>query len=109
MRRALLTLVVLIVAAAIAGVLTTSPVPPPGATLVVHEGDTLAAVATRLARAGVIRSALAFRIAARVAGGARSLQPGEYHFPTPLTAPELLDLLASGGSRPELTIPEGLT
>jgi UPF0755 protein len=110
MRRALLVLVVLIVAtAAAAHFLTEPPVPPPGATLVVHEGDTLASVATRLARAGVIRSALAFRIAARLAGRDRSLQPGEYHFPAPLTAPELLDLLASGGSRPELTIPEGLT
>lgn len=110
MRRALLTLVVLIVAAAaIAGVLTAPPVPPPGATLVVHEGDSLASVATRLARAGVIRNALLFRIAARLAGRDRSLQPGEYAFTAPLTTPELLDLLASGGSQPELTIPEGLT
>jgi UPF0755 protein len=110
MRRALIALVVLLVAAAaIARLLAEPPVPPPGAALVVHEGDVLASVATRLERGGVIRSALLFRIAARLAGRDRRLQPGEYRFTAPLTTPQLLDLLASGGSRPELTIPEGLT
>jgi len=111
-RRALLITVVLIVLLAVgAGVrlLLMPPVPPAGAMLVVREGESLATVATRLEHAGVIRSALLFRAVARVSGRDRRLQPGEYRFATALTASELLDLLASGGTRPEVTVPEGLT
>jgi UPF0755 protein len=113
MRRTLLlalTLAGLLCAAAGAAYLLTSPpLPPPGAMLMVREGDSLAAVAARLERAGVIRNALVFRLRARVADLDRRLQPGEYHFTAPLGAAELLDLLATGGVHPEVTIPEGLT
>jgi len=85
------------------------PVPPAGARLVVREGDTLSAIATRLARLGVIRSALAFRLQARFAGRDRRLQPGEYRFDAALGTRAILDLLATGGVHAEVTIPEGLT
>jgi UPF0755 protein len=108
--RWVLVLALLALGAAAAGRwLVTPRVPPPGAMLVVREGDSLAAVATRLEHAGVIRNALLFRLRARVAGRDRRLQPGEYRFTTPLTMPELLDLLATGGPHGEVTIPEGLT
>ncbi len=110
MRRGLFALGVLLVAAVVVARVLIEPLAPPaGAGLVVHEGDGLASVATRLARAGVIRSALLLRITARVTGRDRSLQPGEYQFTTPLTMSEVLDRLASGGAHAELTIPEGLT
>ncbi len=113
MRRTLLVTLVLAAmlgGAAVAAYLVASPpLPPDGARLVVREGDTLSAIATRLARLGVIRSALAFRLQARFAGRDRRLQPGEYRFDTPLATTEILDLLATGGVHSELTIPEGLT
>jgi UPF0755 protein len=112
MRRSLLLALVLaglVGAVALIARLLTAPVPPLGAMLVVRDGDTLAAVATRLERAGVIRSALLFRLRARGAGRDRHLQPGEYRFAAPLGTPELLELLASGGAHPEVTIPEGFT
>ncbi len=112
MRRTLLLALVLAGLAAVVAVtlrLLTAPLPPPGAVLVVREGDTLAAVAARLERAGVIRSALLFRLRARVAGRDRQLQPGEYRFAEPLDTHQLLELLASGGPRREVTIPEGFT
>jgi UPF0755 protein len=112
MRRTLLLALVLAGLAAVVAVtlrLLTAPLPPPGAVLVVREGDTLAAVAARLERAGVIRSALLFRLRARIAGRDRQLQPGEYRFSEPLDTHQLLELLASGGPRREVTIPEGFT
>jgi len=109
-RRAIILVLMLAVAAA-AGAwwLVTPPTPPEGAALVVREGDVLASVAARLARDGVIRSALLFRVVARVTGRDRTLQPGDYDFPGPLAMTEVLDRLASGGAHAELTIPEGLT
>ena len=113
MRRVLLLGLVLLGvacgAAATAYLLARPPQPPAGATLIVRECETLATVATRLERAGVIRSALVFRTQARLAGVDRRLQPGEYHFSAPLGAAALRELLATGGTRPEVTIPEGLT
>ncbi|MBI3771036.1 MAG: endolytic transglycosylase MltG [Deltaproteobacteria bacterium] len=109
------TLLLALVFAGLAGVvavtlrLLTAPLPPPGAMLVVREGDTFATVAARLERAGVIRSAILFRLRARVAGRDRHLQPGEYRFAEPLDTHELLELLASGGPHREVTIPEGFT
>lgn len=114
MRRALLVATVVVAALVVAGgvairALTSPYTPPPGAMLIVREGDAFAAVAARLERAGIVRSALALRAFARFAGRDRRLQPGEYRFATPLTMAALLDILASGGSRPEVTVPEGLT
>jgi UPF0755 protein len=109
-RRALVVVLLLVVAtAAGAWLLARAPTPPEDATLVVREGDALASVATRLERAGVIRSALLFRVVARLSGRDRSLQPGDYDFPTPLTMTVILERLASGGAHAEVTIPEGLT
>jgi UPF0755 protein len=108
-RAVVVVLLVLAIAAAGAWLLTTPPTPPEEATLVVRAGDSLASVATRLERAGVVRSALLFRVVARVTGRDRSLQPGDYDFPAPLTMTEVLERLAGGGAHAELTIPEGLT
>jgi UPF0755 protein len=109
LRLAVLAGVVAAAAAIALRVLTSPPVPPPGAMLIVREGETLATVAARLERAGVVRSALAFRAYARLTGGDRRLQPGEYRFPAPLTMARLVDLLANGGTHPEVTVPEGFT
>jgi UPF0755 protein len=101
-----------VVVTALAGVtfVLTGPTPPPeGALVVVREGDSVAAIASRLRRAGVIRNALAFRLAARAYGLDRHLQPGEYPFTEARSVPEVARILASGSEQPEVTIPEGLT
>jgi UPF0755 protein len=85
------------------------PIPPRGAMVMVREGDTVATVAARLERAGVVRSAVLFRAWARLSGRDRAMQPGEYHFPAPLSPAALLEVLATGGEHPEVTVPEGLT
>ncbi len=110
MLRVAVVLAAIVAGGAVAAYLVASPpLPPAGARLVVREGDTLAAIATRLARLGVIRSALVFRLQARFAGRDRRLQPGEYRFDAPLGMTEILDLLATGGAHSEVTIPEGLS
>ena len=113
MRRRLVAAAVaaaVVTAAAGVALVLTGPTPPPaGALVVVREGDSVAAIANRLRRAGVIRSALAFRLAARSYGLDRHLQPGEYRFTEALGVPDVARMLAAGGTQPEVTIPEGLT
>jgi peptidoglycan lytic transglycosylase G len=90
--------------------LVTAPaLPSQGASVVVREGDGVAEIARRLESAGVVRSALAFRVWARFAGRDRALQPGTYHFETATDLPRILDRLAAGIEPIEVTIPEGLT
>jgi UPF0755 protein len=101
-----------VVVATLAGIafVRTGPTPPPeGALVVVREGDSVATIANRLHRAGVIRSALAFRLVARTYGLDRHVQPGEYRFTQVLGVPDVVRVLVAGGAQPEVTIPEGLT
>ena len=87
-------------------------VAPPRATpavVLVSRGATLERVADDLAAAGVIRSALAFEVLARLRGDATRVQGGSHRLPGGLTAAEILDRLVSGSARIDfVTIPEGL-
>jgi UPF0755 protein len=88
---------------------TGAPLPTGGAIVVVREGDHLADIAERLAGAGVVRSAVLFRLWARLTGRDRALQPGRYRFEQPLDVPAVLHALAAGVPPEELTVREGLT
>ena len=69
-----------------------------------------AAIAKRLADAGVVQDVNSFRVALWITGKGRSLQAGEYRFDRPLSAREVADKIARGEVyvRP-ITFPEGLT
>jgi UPF0755 protein len=73
-------------------------------------GSGTAAMARRLADAGVVRSAPVFRIAVWLRGNARRLQAGEYRFDRPMTAAEVVDRIARGDVYVRaITFREGLT
>lgn len=76
----------------------------------IQPGSGPAAIARRLAEAGVVRDELSFRIALWRAGQARRLQAGEYRFDAAMSAREVVDKIARGDVflRP-VTFPEGLT
>lgn len=69
-----------------------------------------AAMGRRLADAGIVRSAEAFRLAVWLKGSGRRLQAGEYRFDQPLSPAEVVDRLARGDVYVRaLTFREGLT
>jgi UPF0755 protein len=59
-------------------------------------GSSSAAMGRRLADAGVVRSAAAFRAAVWQRGAGRRLQAGEYRFDHPMSAVEVVDKIARG-------------
>ena len=64
----------------------------------------------RLADAGIIRSAEAFRLAVWMRGSGRRLQAGEYRFARPMTTAEVVDKIARGDVYVRaITLREGLT
>lgn len=73
-------------------------------------GSSTVSIANRLAEAGVVRNAAAFRAAVWLRGSGRRLQAGEYRFDAPVTPREVVDKIARGDVhlRP-LTFREGLT
>ena len=76
----------------------------------VPEGAAAEGVAEILARAGVIRSAWAFRWLVRLDGSEHRLRSGEYRFSGALTLYAVRDTLVRGEVvRHRLTVPEGLT
>ncbi len=78
--------------------------------VVVPRGAGLAAIADRLAAAGVIADPALFRIGVRLFGDARALQAGEYAFPPAASMQDAAELIASGRTVVHrLTVPEGLT
>lgn len=78
--------------------------------LTVERGSTPDQVMAQLESAGIIRSPLAVKIYLRTLGEAQSIQAGEYQFPSPISAIEVLELLKNGRDRSaRLTIPEGWT
>jgi UPF0755 protein len=83
--------------------------PSSGASIVVREGDGVAEIARRLESAGIVRSAVLFRVWARATGRDRTIQPGTYHFETATDVARILERLAEGVALVEVTIPEGLT
>jgi len=64
----------------------------------------------RLAEAGVVRSAPAFRLAVWMRGSSRRLQAGEYRFDRAMTTSEVVDKIAGGDVYTRaITFREGLT
>ncbi len=110
-RAAVVVLLTLLASALLVAWAVTAPVQPAGGTVfVVREADTVRGIAERLERAGVVRSALAFRIWARATHLDRRIKPGEYRFVEPLGGlGGVVTALANGSEVPSLTIPEGLT
>jgi len=77
--------------------------------LVIAPGASTQAIAQKLEQNGVIRSALMFRILARLRGEALDLQSGEYQFADAANLFALLERLRRGDVLlHRLTIPEGL-
>lgn len=74
------------------------------------QGTGVAAIATRLAAAGVIPDPWTFRLAARVTGSDRRLRAGEYRFAEAASPNAVMARLVAGDvyTRP-VTFPEGLT
>lgn len=77
----------------------------------ISSGDTLSAVAENLDRAGVVESAFAFKLEARLADAGTEIKPGEYEFQPGTDSGEILDQITTGKAPPTFTvvIPEGLT
>ncbi|HTI38753.1 MAG TPA: endolytic transglycosylase MltG [Vicinamibacterales bacterium] len=76
----------------------------------IPQGAGPAGIGRRLAEAGVVRDAVTFRLAVWLTGKGRRLEAGEYRFDRPLTARQVVDMIARGEVylRP-ITFPEGLT
>ena len=77
----------------------------------VAKGDTLAVVADKLQEAGVVKSATAFKIEARVSGADTALKPGKYELGTGMKSEAIINKLTAGQPVPTftITVPEGLT
>jgi UPF0755 protein len=85
--------------------------PPARARVEVVKGDTLSSVAEKLERAGVIDSALMFKMEARVRGNEDTqIKTGEYTFKRGEDGDKILAKLTAGVPAPvlEITVPEGL-
>ncbi len=77
--------------------------------IVVPPGATLTAMAVRLKEAGMIRSADAFVLRAKLLGGSTPIKAGEYAIPKGASSADILDILQGGKTISHLvTIPEGL-
>jgi UPF0755 protein len=78
--------------------------------IVVAQGTTVNRVADQLAEAGVIRSAVGFRLFARMFGSGDPIQAGAVTIPPGASAAGILDLLQHGRPVPQLVVvPEGLS
>lgn len=78
--------------------------------VVLPPGAGLAAIAERLAAAGVITRPWLFVAAVRLAGAGRALKAGEYAFPAAVSQRAVMALLRSGRTvQRRLTVAEGLT
>lgn len=81
-------------------------------TVEIPEGTGLGGIGDLLAAEGVIRSALAFRVAAELEEGASAIQAGTYQMRIGMGTDEALAVLVRGPERPavfRVTVPEGLT
>jgi len=83
--------------------------PPEARTVVIAPGTSTQGIARKLEEEGVIRSALMFRLLARLRGDAQELQSGEYHFVEPAKLSKVLQRLRRGDVLlHRLTVAEGL-
>jgi UPF0755 protein len=79
--------------------------------VVIERGATFNEIASQLAADRVIRSALMFRVLARVRHADTDVRAGAYRFAAAQTAAEVLEALQTGGAQVAtwVTIPEGFT
>ena len=87
---------------------TSDPGKPVG--IVIPSGATAEEIGKLLEKKGVVESALAFRVAAYLEGGAENIQAGRYEIPTGLTGSDALATLLDDGPIVEfvnVTFPEG--
>jgi len=76
--------------------------------VVLRTGSGVSEIAETLEQGGAIKSAAAFKIAARLTGAHRTLQAGEYQFPSGASLAEVLDAVRKGDVvRWFVTVPEG--
>ena len=73
-------------------------------------GTSTPGISQRLVTAGVVRDALTFRVALWLSGQARGLKAGEYRFDRPMSARDVIDMIARGDVYVvPITFREGLT
>jgi UPF0755 protein len=78
-------------------------------TVVIAPGSSLASAAESLEKAGVIASSQRFLFQARLFGGGRAIQAGEYEIPAHASHSRILAMLQSGRTLQRLVVvPEGL-
>lgn len=76
----------------------------------IEKGTSPSAIVDLLGSKGVVRSPSALKLYLRVSGRSANLKAGDYQFPSPVSAFEVVDLLEKGSERSvKLTIPEGWT
>jgi UPF0755 protein len=82
---------------------------PAEKTFTVPDGASVASVATKLQKAGIIHSARAFRFEARLLGGDAQVKAGEFLLPKGASSAQILKILSGAEAvRRFVTIPEGL-
>jgi len=110
MRLKLLLLLLLVALFAFAAEAVWLPVQPEGVVEVhIPAGVSGREIGRRLKHAGVIRSALAFRILSKISGKAASLQSGDYRFESSANLWQVLERMNSGDAIfYRVTVPEGL-
>ena len=73
-------------------------------------GTSTPGISQRLVTAGVVRDAMTFRVALWLSGQARGLKAGEYRFDRPMSARDVIDMIARGDVYVvPITFREGLT
>ncbi len=75
---------------------------------VINQGEAAAQIGQDLAKEGIVRNALAFRIYSQITQTARRIRPGSYELPSNLWVPQIISKLLSGPSEVWVTVPEGL-
>ncbi|NMW31102.1 endolytic transglycosylase MltG [Altererythrobacter sp. RZ02] len=82
---------------------------PEETVFVVSQGDTLTAVANRLEDRGIVGSADAFLLSAKIFGGSSVVQAGEFNLPAGASPSQILAAMQNGDVvRRFVTIPEGM-
>ena len=85
-------------------------IPTKGLLFEVRKGESTSALAMRLKKEGVVRSATAFAWAARIRGEAGRLRSGTYHLENGMGGLAVLQLVVEGKEAlQKVTLPEGLT